>query len=145
MKNCKNNALSSRNNGYFYIAYNKSIPGWIKIGITKNNPGNRMKGLSQSSPLSFGILYSEHIPMVTKVEADIKNLFNPKSIIIKGKKYDVKYNHGREWIYYGNKDLSPLSFIRSWNNRGELVKMIKENISQSLRDNMMGGIIEGLL
>lgn len=146
MRNSKNNLLSKRNNGYFYIAFNKSMPGWIKIGITKKTPNNRMSGLSQSTPLNYTIIHSEYIPMVTKVEADIKSLFNPTIINLKGKEYKVNYNHGREWIYYGNNhDASPLSFMRSWNNRSELVKRIKGELYRSIMNNSAGSIISGLL
>jgi hypothetical protein len=146
MTNSKTNTLSKRNNGYIYIAFNESMPGWIKIGMTKKKPNNRMASLSQSTPLDFTVLHSEHIPMVTRVEADIKNLFNPKTINIKGKKYKVNYKHGREWIYYGNNHkLSPLSTVRTWNSRGDLIKRVKDAIKQSLVHNAMGCVIGGML
>jgi hypothetical protein len=105
-----------------------------------------MASLSQSTPLDFTVLHSEQIPMVTTIEADIKNQFNPKTITIKGKDYRLNYKHGREWIYYGNNhDLSPLASVRTWNTRGELIKRVKSAIRHSLVNNAVGGVIGTML
>jgi len=124
------------NFGYFYIAFNKSMPGWIKIGITKKNVKYRMASLSQSTPTDFIVLYSEKIPMVGAFETYIKNEVHPTTRIIKGKKYKLIYHypHNREWIYYGNNP--KISWKnRPWNSRGELVEWIKRHIKDYMIDN----------
>ncbi len=124
------------NFGYFYIAFNKSMPGWIKIGISKKKVKYRMLSLSQSTPTDFIVLYSEKIPMFTTIEANIKNLLYPSTIDIKGKKCKRIYPHGREWIYYGNNPKLSLGLKnRSWNSRGELVEKLKNTIKYYISDN----------
>jgi hypothetical protein len=127
------------NFGYFYIAFNKSMPGWIKIGITKKKVKYRMASLSQSTPTDFIVLYSEKIPMFTAFEAYIKNSVHPTTKTIKGKKYKCIYPHGREWIYYGNDPKISLGLKNrpwnTWNSRGELVEKIKNIIKYYMIDN----------
>ena len=130
--------------GVFYIAFNESMPGWVKIGITKdlNSFLKRNKSLSQSTPFRFIRLWAVKIPMVTDIEAHIKRMFNP----IKYKGCNIERPHGREWIYYGkNLKFSNcayynektygkhiLKYNRPWNTRGELVKLIKNALVVSV-------------
>ena len=123
------------NFGYFYIAFNKSMPGWIKIGISKKKVKYRMLSLSQSTPTDFIVLYSEKIPMFTTIEANIKNQLYPSTINRKGKKYKRIYPHGREWIYYGNNPKLSVFKNKSWNSRGELVEKLKNMIKDNISNN----------
>ena len=94
--------------GYLYIISNRSWPGWIKIGTTKNLK-TRLQTYQTGSPFrDYEILYSIKHPDYLKAEKNIKiqmayfakqikNEFfkdNDKSLLVK--KVNLKYQTGKD-------------------------------------------------
>ena len=65
-------ALKIMHTGYLYIISNRSWPGWIKIGTTKNLK-TRLQTYQTGSPFrDYEILYSIKHPDYLKAEKNIK-------------------------------------------------------------------------
>ncbi len=65
-----------KNTGYIYIAGNKAMPGLVKIGMTSNAPGKRLKELYTTGvPYPFHLHYAQRIKNPRSVEKQLHKIF----------------------------------------------------------------------
>ena len=99
--------------GYLYIITNKSWPGWIKIGTTRNLK-TRLQSYQTSSPFrDYDVIYSIKHPAYLQAEQNIKKQMAHFAKQIKNEWYEVDIEVAKVRLteqldnyFYGECDLA---------------------------------------
>lgn len=89
MDNIKDNIKS--NHGYVYVLSNPSMPGLLKIGMTRFDPSRRVQELSSATgvPTSFQLVYYREFHNCVSAEIEIHSILASKGL---------RYNDQREFF-----------------------------------------------
>ena len=89
MENIKDNIKS--NHGYVYILSNPSMPGLLKIGMTRFDPSRRVQELSSATgvPTPFQLVYYREFYDCVAAEIEIHSILASKGL---------RYNDQREFF-----------------------------------------------
>ena len=78
--------------GYLYIIINKSWPGWLKVGTTRNLK-TRLQSYQTSSPFrDYEVIYSIKHPEYLQAEQNIKKQMKYFAKQIKNEWYEVDFH-----------------------------------------------------
>jgi hypothetical protein len=95
--------------GIVYILVNEAMPGIVKIGFTKDELINRIKGLDSTSiPLPFECFCAVEVPDCRKVEQLVHDVFGDQRIRTNREFFRVSPERVRSALMLtGGKDITP--------------------------------------
>lgn len=120
MENIKDNIKS--NHGYVYVLSNPSMPGLLKIGMTRFNPSRRVHELSSATgvPSPFQLVYYREFHDCVAAEIEIHSLLASKGL---------RYNDQRE--FFTIDTVEAINILLSLDNNIEDIDEVNEKIEAS--------------
>lgn len=115
MENIKDNIKS--NHGYVYVLSNPSMPGLLKIGMTRFNPSRRVHELSSATgvPTPFQLVYYREFHDCVAAEIEIHSLLASKGL---------RYNDQRE--FFTIDTVEAINILLSLDNNIEDIDEVNE-------------------